>query len=176
MTARGAGADAIPAGRRQTPTDDPVSRTNEEAMPAPYAKIACFIDEDPASEVVRAEAVALRALSPGELYLVHVAPSGWPLYTDLYGVAYPLEDAVSAARQWIDDQAAQIPGSLPALLEGWAPGAACDFLRRHEIDLAIAAAHRGRVERTLLGGFASYVAYHAPCAVLLVHPALAGSG
>ncbi len=145
-------------------------------MPAPYAKIACFIDEDPASDAVRAEAVALRALSPGELHLVHVAPTPWPLYGDLYGIAYPLEDAVTAARQWIDEQAARIPGAIPTLLEGWAPGAACDFLRRHDIDLAIAAAHRGRVERALLGGFASYIAYHAPCSVLLVHPAPAGGG
>jgi nucleotide-binding universal stress UspA family protein len=34
----------------------------------------------------------------------------------------------------------------------------------------VAAAHRGLVERAMLGGFAAYVAYHAPCPVLLVHP------
>ena len=53
-------------------------------MPAPYAKIACFIDEDPASEAVRAEAVALRAQSPGELHLVHIATTPWP-----YTIAFP---------------------------------------------------------------------------------------
>lgn len=144
-------------------------------MPAPYAKIACFIDEDPASEAVRAEAVALRAQSPGELHLVHVLSNPWPLYAD-FSLSYPIEDAYAAARRWIDAQAARIPGSTAVLLEGWAPGAACEFLAREGIDLAVAAAHRGRFERALLGGFASHVAYHATCPVLLVHHAPAGSG
>lgn len=143
-------------------------------MPAPYARIACFIDEDPASVAVRAEAVALRAQSPGELHLVHIATTPWPLYGDMYGVSYPIEETLAAARAWIADQAAEVPGSVPVLLEGWAPGAACAYLRREGIDLAVAAAHRGRVERTLLGGFAGYIAYHSPCAVLLVRPAAEG--
>lgn len=146
-------------------------------MPAPYARIACFIDEDPASDAVRDEAVALRAQSPGELHLVHVASTPWPLYSDLYGgVGFPYEEVRAAAREWIDRQAARTPGAVPTLLEGWAPGAACDFLTRNDIDLVVAAAHRGRAERALLGGFASYLAYHAPCPVLLVHPAPAGGG
>ncbi|MBJ7456817.1 MAG: universal stress protein [Thermoleophilia bacterium] len=143
----------------------------EDTMPAPYSRIACFIDEDPASAAVRAEAVALRAQSPGELHLVHIATTPWPLYGDMYGVSYPLEETLAAARAWIADQAAEVPGSVPVLLEGWAPGVACAYLRREGIDLAVAAAHRGRVERTLLGGFAGYIAYHSPCAVLLVRPA-----
>ena len=48
-------------------------------------------------------------------------------------------------------------------------------MRRHHIDLAVASAHRGRATRALLGGFASYVAYHAPCPVLLVRPAADGA-
>ncbi len=28
----------------------------------------------------------------------------------------------------------------------------------------------------MLGGFAAYVAYHAPCSVLLVHPRIADEG
>ena len=143
-------------------------------MPAPYAKISCFIDEDPASEAVRAEAVALREQSPGELHLVHVTSNSWPLYGELLAVSYPAEDVYAAARSWIDAQAARIPGATPVLLEGWAPGAACEFLEREGIDLAVAAAHRGRFTRALLGGFASYLAYHAPCPVLLLRPVPAG--
>ncbi len=140
-------------------------------MPAPYGRIACFIDEDPASAVVRDEAVALRAQSPGDLFLVHVARSAWPLYGELVAATYPVEEVYAAARTWIEEQAAAVPGATPVLLEGWAPGVACDFLARERIDLAVAAAHRGRLARTLLGGFASYIAYHAACPVLLVRPA-----
>lgn len=143
-------------------------------MPAPYAKIACFLDEDPASQAVLAEALALRAQSPGELHLVHVTADAWPLYGELAAIDYPAEAVYAAARRWIGDQAAAVPGATPVLLEGWAPGAACGFLEREGIDLAVAAAHRGRLTRALLGGFASYVAYHAPCPVLLVRPAPAG--
>jgi len=146
-------------------------------MPAPYAKIACFIDEDPSSERVKAEALALRAQSPGELHLVHVSSPPWPLYGDLYGgVGFPYEEVRDAAREWIEREAARTPGATATLLEGWAPGAACDYLESNDIDLAVAAAHRGRAERALLGGFASHLAYHAPCPVLLVRPAPAGSG
>ena len=139
-------------------------------MAAPYARIACFIDHDPVSEFVLAEAVALRALSPGDLHLVHVAQTPWPIYAGFYGVVVPIEDALTAAREWLDQQAAAVPGAIPTLMEGWPPKAACEFVRTHEIDLVVAAAHRGAVERTFLGGFASYVAYHAACSVLLVHP------
>lgn len=141
-------------------------------MPAPYARIACFIDEDPASDATLAEAVALRRMAPGELHLVHVAPTQWPLYGDLAGVTYPLEEVTEAAGRWIREKAAAVPGGgTPVLLEGYAPGVSCDYLRRHGIDLAVAAAHRGRATRALLGGFAAYLAYHAPCPVLLVRPA-----
>lgn len=139
-------------------------------MPAPYARIACFIDEDPASDATLAEAVALRRLGPGELHLVHVAPTSWPLYGDLAGVTYPIEEVTAAAARWLREKADTVPGATAALLEGYAPGVACDYLRRHDIDLAVAAAHRGRAARALLGGFAAYLAYHAPCPVLLVRP------
>jgi nucleotide-binding universal stress UspA family protein len=145
-------------------------------MPAPYAKIACFIDQDPASGTTLAEAVALRALSAGELHLVHVAPTPWALYADVYAVGYQIEEIAQAARQWLEEQAAMTPGATPVLLEGWAPAAACDYVAREEIDLVVAAAHRGRMSRAILGGFASYLAYHASCPVLLVHPAPAGEG
>ncbi|HSJ73798.1 MAG TPA: universal stress protein, partial [Miltoncostaeaceae bacterium] len=56
------------------------------------------------------------------------------------------------------------------------PRAACKYAADAGIDLLVAAAHRGLVERAMLGGFAAYVAYHAPCPVLLVHPRTAPEG
>ena len=38
------------------------------------------------------------------------------------------------------------------------------------VDLIVAAARRGFMERVMLGGFASRLAYSAPCSLLLIHP------
>lgn len=145
-------------------------------MPAPYRSIACCISADPASETVIAEAVALRDASPGELHLVtvvgpaHTSLAGpFSYYSDPPGV---LEDR---AAEWLAERVQRTPGALPVVLDGYPPRSVCRWASAAGIDLIVAAAHRGFVERTLLGGFAAYVAYHAPCPVLLVRPpAVAG--
>jgi nucleotide-binding universal stress UspA family protein len=119
-------------------------------MPAPYATIACFIEGGPACRVVLDEAIALRAQSEGVLQVVH--------------------NEGPAARRWLDATVGDVPGAEPVMLTGYPPIAACDYAATANVDLVVAAAHRGIVNRTMLGGFASYVAYHAPCPVLLVHP------
>ena len=55
-------------------------------MPAPYATIACFIEDGPACRVVLDEAIALRAQSEGVLQVVHV-------------IAEPAAAAVGALRR-----------------------------------------------------------------------------
>jgi nucleotide-binding universal stress UspA family protein len=142
-------------------------------MPAPYRKIACFIEESHASELALEEALALRALAPGDLHVVHVATRPYPLFVGMYGSIPPVEQYTDAAAGWLRDRVEDIPGATPCLLEGWPPRAACQYVAREGIDLLVAAAHRGLVERAMLGGFAAYVAYHAPCSVLLVHPPVA---
>jgi nucleotide-binding universal stress UspA family protein len=139
-------------------------------MPAPYRTIACFIEESAASDLALEEAVALRALSPGELHVVHVATRPYPLFTGMYGSTPPVDDYAATAADWLRGRLEDVPGVTPHLLEGWPPRAACAFVAREGVDLLVAAAHRGIVERAMLGGFAAYVAYHAPCSVLLVHP------
>jgi len=142
-------------------------------MPAPYRKIACFIEESHASDLALQEALALRSLAPGELHVVHVATRPYPLFVGMYGSIPPVEQYADAAGDWLRDRVEDVPGAMPRLLEGWAPRAACQYVAREDIDLLEAAAHRGLVERAMLGGFAAYVAYHAPCSVLLVHPPIA---
>jgi nucleotide-binding universal stress UspA family protein len=139
-------------------------------MPAPYRKIACFIEESHASDLALEEALALRALTPGELHVVHVATRPYPLFVGMYGSTPPVERYAEAAAEWFDGRVADVPGVIPRLLDGWPPRAACEYVAREGIDLLVAAAHRGLVERAMLGGFAAYVAYHARCSVLLVHP------
>jgi nucleotide-binding universal stress UspA family protein len=141
-------------------------------MAAPYRKIACFIEESAASDLALEEALALRAQSPGELHVVHVATRPYPLFVGMYGSTPPMDDYVAHAGEWLARRVADVPGAEPRLLDGWPPRAACHYVREEGIDLLVAAAHRGLVERTMLGGFAAYVAYHAPCSVLLVHPPL----
>ncbi len=140
-------------------------------MPAPYAKIACCISADPASDAVVAEAAALHEQSGGELVLVTVAGTA---HTSLAGpFSYYTEDpAILAeeAEKWLRERAATVPGATWVVLDGYPPRAVCGWAADNGVELIVAAAHRGVVERTLLGGFAAYVAYHAPCPVLLVRP------
>lgn len=139
-------------------------------MTAPYAHIGCCVDDSEASQRAVAEAVRLRGLGPGLLSLVFAAPQ--PLvYTGMAGEAAPdPADLASAAKRWLDGLAAGVPGAEGVLLTGYPPVAVCDWARDVGCDLLVAAAHRGRVERMLLGSFAAYLAYHAPCPVLLVRP------
>ena len=147
-------------------------------MPAPYRRIACFIEESAASDLALDEALSIRAQSPGaELHVVHVAMRPHPLWVGMYGSI--AARSVTTSRPPITGcgmRVADVPDATPHLLEGWPPRAACQYAVDADIDLMVAAAHRGLVDRAMLGGFAAYVAYHAPCSVLLVHPPVAAEG
>jgi nucleotide-binding universal stress UspA family protein len=139
-------------------------------MAAPYDRIACFIEAGPAAEPALAEAAALRALSPGQLHVVHVAARPHPLVVGLTGVVPLVEEDTARVEDWLEERVKDIPGAIPRVIKGWPPTAACQYVADHGIDLLVAGAHRGIVERAILGGFGAYVAYHACCPVLLVHP------
>jgi nucleotide-binding universal stress UspA family protein len=62
------------------------------------------------------------------------------------------------------------PGSEVVLLEGVAAPTVCDWAGQEGVDLIVAGAHRGLLQRVALGSFAGYLTHHAPCAVLLVRP------
>jgi len=138
---------------------------------APYAHIACCIEDSRASRLALAEARRLRALGPGRLSLVHVAPIPLVYAAAGAGVWVPdPDDLGEAERVWLEEVVAETPGAEGVLLNGYPPAAACEWAREAGADLLAAAAHRGRIERMLLGSFAAYLAYHAPCTVLLVRP------
>jgi len=137
---------------------------------APYESIACFIDRDDASMAALAEARRLSEFGTGRLRLVHVAPDPILMATGPYGLVAAPEDVYRDAERWLREQAAEIPGAQPVLLRGYPPAAACDYAAEAGIDLIVLAAHRGLVRRVMLGGFAAYVAYRAPCPVLVVRP------
>jgi len=74
-----------------------------------------------------------------------------------------------AAEMWLAEEARAVGGE-GVLLEGHPANTACEWAADGDVDIMVAATHRGLVERALLGSFASYVAHHAPCPVFLVPP------
>jgi nucleotide-binding universal stress UspA family protein len=139
-------------------------------MPAPYRRIACCIDGDPSAERVLAEALALRGPDTGEVFAVHVVSIPHTLVMGPFAYVEPLSVVRARAEEWIGERLAGTSGVTPVFLEGYPPRAVCDWAAANGVDLVVAAAHRGLVDRAMLGGFASYLAYHAPCPVLLVRP------
>lgn len=140
----------------------------------PYRHIAVCIDRSDAAAATLSAARALRAsVGPGRLSIVHVAP--WPLlYTGEAGAWAPdPEDISSAAREWLAEIVADVPEGEGVVLDGYPPAAVCEWAAANDVDLLVAASHRGLVERVLLGSFAGYLVRHAPCAVLLTRPSAA---
>ncbi|MGD9697009.1 MAG: universal stress protein [Thermoleophilia bacterium] len=137
--------------------------------------IACFIDDSDAARRALDEAADLRAVTGGRLRVVHViAPPAFLLSMAASLGGAPVHDPEierQAAQMWLAEVARSIEGAEPVLLEGHPPSTACDWARESGCDLMVAATHRGRLERALLGSFAGFLAHHAPCPVLLVPPA-----
>lgn len=133
----------------------------------PYAHVACCIDDSEASMRALAEARRLRALGPGRLSLVHVAPRA--LIEDPVpggGPGAP-RDIATDQRDWLVATAAAVPGAEAVPLTGVAADTAVAWAREAGPDLIVAAAHRGALERALLGSFAGHLAREAPCPALL---------
>jgi nucleotide-binding universal stress UspA family protein len=145
-------------------------------MRKPYRAIACCIDRDEMTDAVLAEGVRLADGDPTRLRIVHVVAPPRAVVSGAFAYVAPLWEAVDDARDWLDGVAATIPGSQAVLLEGPPVRATMEWVEREGIDVIVAAASRGRATRALLGGFASHLAYHAPCSVLFVHPEAASPG
>lgn len=141
-----------------------------------YRHVACCVEGSPASDAVIDAGVRL-VTGDGVLTLVHVIP---PPMAVLALPAPDMSQAIEEAQRWLGERAGRIQGQLnaggssattdTALLEGRPGIAVCEWSKTHGIDLIVAASHRGLFDRALLGSFAGYVAYHAPCAVHLVRP------
>jgi nucleotide-binding universal stress UspA family protein len=92
-----------------------------------------------------------------------------------YAYVAPILELREQAESWLQELARDVPGVSPVLLDGHPSREVCRWAEETGVDLIVAAAHRGVVERVLLGGFASYLAYHAPCAVMLLHGTSVGA-
>lgn len=145
-------------------------------MERPYRAIACCIDRDEMTDAVLAEGVRLADGDLARLRIVHVVAPPRAVVSGAFADVMPLWEAVEDGRAWLEGVAATLPGAVPVLLEGPPVRAVTEWLEAEGIDILVAAASRGRVERALLGGFASHLAYHAPCPVLFVHPGAPAPG
>jgi nucleotide-binding universal stress UspA family protein len=130
-------------------------------MTAPYAHIACCVEDSEASDLALAEARRLRDLGPGRLSLVHVATAG-VVFSG--GPDAPLTDVVAAreaSERWLATLAEGVPGAEAVLLDGDPPSAVVAWARDAGADLLVAASHRGLLERILIGSFASHLVRHS---------------
>lgn len=138
-------------------------------MDRPYERIVCCVERDDMAGQVIAEGLRLAGGDASALQLVHVIAPPHTAVAGPFAYIAPVTEMWGDAEAWLDDRAREHPGATPVLLDGSPARALCAWAATHRVDLIVAAAHRGRVERAMLGGFASYIAYHAPCPVLLVH-------
>ncbi len=149
---------------------DPATHMQSTRSALPYHHIACCIDDSLVAVEAADEAARLRSFSPGRLTFLHaVEPS--PVvgaFPPLHGVPMAAEDRERFTR-WLE-AIAQSRSGRAELLDGYPPGVIVDWIANNEVDLVVAGSHRGAVQRLLLGGFASYLAAHSSCSVLVVRP------
>lgn len=148
-------------------------------MSASYDHMAVCVSGGPADERVLAHAAQLRDVTGAStLSIVHVADVPVPVLVDptLAGTGYgttsfdpePFEEG---ARRLVEGIAAGLSNATPVLLRGGHPATAvCEWADGAGCDLLVAGSHRGLWERVTLGSFASHLAHHAPCSILLVRP------
>jgi nucleotide-binding universal stress UspA family protein len=159
-------ANASTAATAATPNGVPVF---------PYRHIVCCVDAREGTVPVIAEAVRLRACAEGRLTFAH-AFEATPV-PEAFPAEVPFLDRVSGLHErteaWLESLA-RAQGADPQLIDGYPPDAVVRWARRNDVDLIVAGSHRGVIQRMFLGGFATYLAGHSPCAVLLVRPDGAG--
>jgi nucleotide-binding universal stress UspA family protein len=137
-----------------------------------YEHVACFVDESEAAREALDHAQRLHdQLGAARLSIVHLIPP--PVY---FGVYYPPRDtAPPTIPQWLRDLEGEVPGAEVVFIDSFSaypPAEAVRWAGSESVDLAVAASHRGVFQRMVVGSFAGYLAYHAPCPVVLIPPSM----
>lgn len=148
-------------------------------MGTPYRHIGVCVSGGDADDRVLAHAAELRRATGAEkMSVLHVADIPPSVLADptLAGTGYGMtpydpEPFVEGSRKLVEGMAATVPDATAVLIEGGhAASAVCEWAERAGADLLVAGSHRGLWERVTLGSFASHLAHHAPCSILLVRP------
>jgi len=132
--------------------------------------IACCVDGSGAAGLALEHAVWLRDQLGGErLDIIHVVPPA--VY---FGVYYPPEStAPPETPDWLIALGEQTPASKVVMIDSFSnypPAAVTRWASQEHVDLIVAASHQGTFRRMTVGSFAGYLAYHAPCPVMLIPP------
>lgn len=130
--------------------------------------IACCIDDSEASEFALAAALRMRALAPGRLSLIHVAPPANVLVGGQTSWEIDTDDPLAPPRRWLGERAGRVPGAEAVLLCGdpTVPVVA-EWVRENGVGLVVAGLHHTRLQRTFLGSFARRLACESPAHVLI---------
>ncbi len=80
------------------------------------------------------------------------------------------EDIASAAREWLDRAASDVPEGDAVLLDGYPPAAVCEWAQASAVKPARCRIAPRACGAGLLGSFAGYLVRNAPCSVLLTRP------
>ncbi len=162
-----------PAARVARPAAPASDRNPSHPGIAPFRNIACCVDRSSQARDALREAQRLRALGPGTLSLLHVAPMPL-LYDDVDPTQVDPRDIHEVARRWLADQVAQTPGSQGVFLAGHAPAVVCDWAADNAPDVIVAAPHHGLRERLVFGSFVAHLLHHSPSPVLVTRPRSSG--
>lgn len=133
-----------------------------------YHHIACFVDTSDAADAALAQAAALRG--DADLSLVHVAPPEEVMRGGITEWEIDQADPHGPPRAWLEERAAAVDATAVLLVGDPPHQEACRWLAGAGADLAIAAAHSGKVARALIGGFATALAHDAPVDAVVVPP------
>lgn len=138
-------------------------------MPA-YTHIACCVDTGDAGGDALAASAAMWTGRDVRLSAVHAAPPEEVMRGGLTEWEVDPAEPYAPVARWLDELAARHSAD-PVLLRGHAPhDAVLEWLPGSGADLAVAAAHSGRVARALMGSFATELAYRAPVDTLILPP------
>jgi nucleotide-binding universal stress UspA family protein len=142
-----------------------------------YRHVACCVEGSLAHKAVIAAGMRMLADEDATLTLLHVVTQPIAM------MATPAPDIsglFESAEHWLKDVVNETQAALRAagskatvdgvLLEGHPGISVVSWTKDADVDLVVAASHRGHFDRALLGSFATYVAYHSPCDVHLVRP------
>jgi nucleotide-binding universal stress UspA family protein len=137
-----------------------------------YRHVAVAVEDSPGSLKALAEARRMAELTGARLSVLHVTTIPLPPpYLGEGGVFLPDPEVMQdAALTWLRELVEAIPGAEPHVLQGHPPDAVCTWADENDVDLLVAGAERGKMQRLLLGSFAAHLARHASCDILLARP------
>lgn len=124
-----------------------------------------FDDEHDRSGAIKLAKIL--ATPNAKITLLHVVEQVPPYVMSYIDEEFQTELRVGMQKE-MDDMAARIPGATGQVVQGHSGRTILDYADQNGIDLIIIASHRPGVQDYFLGGTASHVVRHAPCAVHVV--------